>query len=164
MGRHPRAAPATARFWAELILSTVLFGGVFGMGVKALGATAWDWHVSPWLVAYYAFLIMCGWAMQWVIAVAVARTFVGWVVDMWQWLGDLVWRFRHRNDPVIGMVIDPDEPPPDPATWQARFFAVCIDCDGLAGPGFQGTPRGCICPAGPTTTRAELDLDPAARP
>lgn len=161
MGRHPRATPASAQFWTELVLSTALMGAVFALDVETFRAVSWDWNVSALLAVHYVGLIFCGLAMQWVITIALVRAFTGMVAGMWQRATDLTRRVRHRNDPPVTGYDDGSAYAP--VQLPARFHTVCIDCDGLAGPGVAATDGGCVCPGGAVTTRRELDLDTTPR-
>lgn len=91
-GRHPRARPVTARFWAELILTAAMFAGVFLADVTALGGADWDWRTPPLLAGWYAVLILCGFAMQLVICTATAQTVVQFTITTGRSVARLVAR------------------------------------------------------------------------
>lgn len=76
VGQHPRARAVTARFWAELLITCAFMVGVSLADFAALQATAWDWHVSPYLAAWYVTMILMGWAAQFVVCAVVAQTAV----------------------------------------------------------------------------------------
>jgi hypothetical protein len=79
MGRHPGNG-VTARYWAEIIVASIMFLVVTVADFAALGRTSIDAYAPAWALATIVTLALAGWVAQFVVCVVMATTAVDTVI------------------------------------------------------------------------------------